>query len=105
MDSYQVALSSEVLALKDAQIKADSKLRHILKIYQSTGHSEILNAEQEYLNTVEALQGMLGQGAPCWEVDVAMWSSYSEIYKSVTGVRPSPSVSRFEVAKWLEQNI
>lgn len=55
-----------------------------------------------YLCTVQQLLDLLGPDASAHQVDQDLWSSFSDCYKSETGVRPHFHISRNEVLAWFD---
>lgn len=61
-----------------------------------------LITEAEYAEAVEDALTVLGENAHCNDTDPALYGTYSDCYKSDTGIRPRGYVTRKDVIEYLE---
>lgn len=72
------------------------------EIYASKADQEaaLATANQAYEATVAELEALLGPNAHCAEVDMELFSSYSDCYKSENDFRPRGYITRAGAKDW-----
>lgn len=72
-------------------------------IYRAQDSAEKARLVTAYDDTVRQLMGVLGEDAPCYEVDCDLWSVYSDVFKSQHNFRPRGRDSRAQVLEALQR--
>lgn len=89
----------EVQHLQQTQLAASERITDLSsRGANEAQHDEALAA---YAKTVEQLVELLGPEAHCSRVDADLWSQYSDLFKSVEGLRPPHHVTREQAKAWL----
>lgn len=59
----------------------------------------------EYTSLVNQLHAVLGDDAYCVDIDPVLFSTFSDLHKDVTGVRPVREATYYSVQAWLAVNL
>lgn len=71
---------------------------------RATGDEALIDATRAaYDASVQRLMALLGQDAPCSMVDLGLWSTYSDLFKSFCDRRPQTLLSRGLVLEFLNR--